>query len=410
MNLLDLVKSQLTDDVLGKLAGTLGESATGTQKAVLNGALPAVLAGLVNRYGGEAGAGQLLDLLRSGGHDGSMLNNLNGALAGGAQTDSLLNLGKGLLGSLLGSRADAVTDLLASFSGVRRASASSMLGLAVPIVLGVLGKQVQSGALGASGIAGALAAVKDVLAGAAAPGLASAMGLSDFSSTGAAGSGERKGAIWPWLLVPAVALALFFGLRGCQQNAARSAETAPPAERTPAAAIAAEPARVTAAVPVVADPATVAPAVTAPSPPALAEVTAGMSPDSVAYELAQFLADPNLTTPHSFVLRNLNFDSGTARISASSQATTGDVAKVLVAYSTAKVALQGYTDDRGNAGTNRKLSQARADAVRDALISLGVAPERLGAAGFGAENPLQSNATPLGRANNRRTELLVTAK
>jgi hypothetical protein len=236
MDLFDLIGTQLSDDVIGRLATSLGESPQATRQATSAGAIPAILGSLVQRYSGDAGASQLLNLLRSGGHDGSILNNLGGALGGGAQTDALLNVGKGLLGSLLGDRSDAVTDLLASTSGLRRSSAGSLLGLAVPLVLGVLGKQVQSRGIGAAGIATALAALPDALGKVAAPGLATAMGLSGFAAPPPPGEG-RKAAIWPWLLVPAVALTLFFGLQRCQQTAA-----APPARPAdPGAAAASAP-------------------------------------------------------------------------------------------------------------------------------------------------------------------------
>jgi hypothetical protein len=232
MDLIDLIGTQLSDDVIGRLAASLGESPQATRQATSAGAVPAILGSLVQRYSGDAGSSQLLDLLRSGGHDGSILNNLGGALGGGAQTDALLNVGKGLLGSLLGDRSDAVTDLLASTSGLRRGSAGSLLGLAVPLVLGVLGKQVQSRGIGAAGIATALAALPDALGKVAAPGLATAMGLVGFAPPTPGGS--RKAAIWPWLLVPAVALTLFFGLQRCQQTAA--APPARPADAGTAAA------------------------------------------------------------------------------------------------------------------------------------------------------------------------------
>ncbi len=241
MDLFDLVKTQLDDAALGQLASLLGESVQGTQQAVMTGAVPAVLGGLAQRYSGEAGAASLLDLLRSGGHDGSMLGNLAGAIGGGAQTDALLNTGKGLLGALLAGRSDAVTDFLAAGSGLRRGSAGSLLGLVVPLVLNVIGRQVQTKGLNAAGIASAIAALPGILGKVAAPGLSAAMGLADFSAIGTTAEAARKSPIWPWLLVPAVALSLFFSLRSCQQTAVRAvpaatgAAAAAPAVPTPAA-------------------------------------------------------------------------------------------------------------------------------------------------------------------------------
>lgn len=223
MNLLDLVQAQLTDARLARLASIVDESATGVRKAVAGAVLPAILVGLSRQYAGEAGAGRLLELMRAGGHDGSLLTNLDGALAGGAHTEALLNLGKGQIGAILGDRVDALSELMAADTGIRRNSAGTLLGLALPIVLGVLGKQLQAGG-GAARLAELLAGTRAAVAALAAPGLPAALGVADLGAPPAATDrgATRRGAVWPWLIVPAVTLAMFFSLRSCQQNSMRS--------------------------------------------------------------------------------------------------------------------------------------------------------------------------------------------
>jgi len=71
------------------------------------------------------------------------------------------------------------------------------------------------------------------------------------------------------------------------------------------------------------------------------------------------------------------------------------------------VSIEGFTDSRGADDMNLKLSQDRANAVRDYLASQGVKAEKLRAIGRGEANPVASNDTPEGRANNRRVELVV---
>jgi outer membrane protein OmpA-like peptidoglycan-associated protein len=73
-----------------------------------------------------------------------------------------------------------------------------------------------------------------------------------------------------------------------------------------------------------------------------------------------------------------------------------------------EIHIEGYTDSNGDAAMNQALSQARADAVRDALIARGLTAERLVAQGFGAQKPIATNDTPAGRAANRRIELRAT--
>ena len=235
MNLLELVQAQLSEERLDRLASIVSESGTATRKAVGAAALPAVLAGLSGEFAGEAGAARLLELMRAGGHDGSLLANLDGALSGGAHTEALLNLGKGQLGAILGDRIDALTDLMAADTGIRRGSAGALLGLLVPIVLAVLGRQLHQ-AGGASRLAALLAGARPAIALLAASGLPAALGIADLAApVPAADAPAPRGAIWSWLIVPACALAMFFALRSCQQNSMREA-TVSPTPATPAAA------------------------------------------------------------------------------------------------------------------------------------------------------------------------------
>ena len=69
-------------------------------------------------------------------------------------------------------------------------------------------------------------------------------------------------------------------------------------------------------------------------------------------------------------------------------------------------AYEGHTDAVGSAGKNRPLSQARADSVKAYLVKNGVAEARLKTLGLGSDKPVASNETPIGRAQNRRVELV----
>ena len=72
--------------------------------------------------------------------------------------------------------------------------------------------------------------------------------------------------------------------------------------------------------------------------------------------------------------------------------------------------VQGHTDNTGSAVYNQRLSQGRAQAVVDALVRLGVAPDRLVAKGYGAEKPLVPNTTDGNRARNRRVQVMIQQK
>ena len=71
------------------------------------------------------------------------------------------------------------------------------------------------------------------------------------------------------------------------------------------------------------------------------------------------------------------------------------------------IVVEGYTDSVGSDATNQKLSKDRAESVRAYLVSKGVPSEKITSVGKGEANPVASNDTPEGRANNRRVEIVV---
>lgn len=102
-------------------------------------------------------------------------------------------------------------------------------------------------------------------------------------------------------------------------------------------------------------------------------------------------------------LRDVNFDVGKAVIK--NPAVLDEVVEILKMNPAMTGEVRGYTDNTGSLELNRKLSDARAKAVRDYLVKQGIAPERIRAMGFGAAHPVAGNDTPEGRAQNRRVEL-----
>lgn len=84
------------------------------------------------------------------------------------------------------------------------------------------------------------------------------------------------------------------------------------------------------------------------------------------------------------------------------------VSGILLAYSDLKVQVEGYTDSIGSDEYNQKLSEERADAVRDYLIAQDVKPNDVSAEGYGKSHPIADNSTAAGRAENRRVQLVVS--
>lgn len=102
----------------------------------------------------------------------------------------------------------------------------------------------------------------------------------------------------------------------------------------------------------------------------------------------------------------LLFASGSATLRAGADEVMGKVAEILKAKAKSQVLIEGHTDNVGSIALNQKLSEDRASAVRQALISRGIDGRRMAAKGYGFTEPLESNATPEGRQANRRAEVV----
>ena len=106
------------------------------------------------------------------------------------------------------------------------------------------------------------------------------------------------------------------------------------------------------------------------------------------------------------VVLHINFDTDKATLKPEGKDAVDEIFKVLLADKSLNVAINGYTDDTGNALHNQKLSEDRAQTVMNALVDAGIEASRLVAQGFGAENPIADNSTENGKAQNRRVELI----
>jgi outer membrane protein OmpA-like peptidoglycan-associated protein len=111
--------------------------------------------------------------------------------------------------------------------------------------------------------------------------------------------------------------------------------------------------------------------------------------------------------PKSFILDNVYFDTGKSTLKSSSFKALTDLVEVLKLKSNMFIEIQGHTDNVGSEESNLKLSQDRADAVKNYLVNKGISNDRITSIGYGQSMPIDYNSSEEGKAKNRRTSLKV---
>jgi len=107
-----------------------------------------------------------------------------------------------------------------------------------------------------------------------------------------------------------------------------------------------------------------------------------------------------------FITYGITFDVGKSTIKPESMGEINRIATLMKENPALKFSVEGHTDSTGSAASNQTLSEARSQAVVDKLVGLGIARDRLKAAGKGQTSPIADNGTDEGRAKNRRVEFV----
>jgi outer membrane protein OmpA-like peptidoglycan-associated protein len=105
-----------------------------------------------------------------------------------------------------------------------------------------------------------------------------------------------------------------------------------------------------------------------------------------------------------FKLEGVEFDTGKATLRQSSYPRLNHVVEYMTHKKSSRIEISGHTDNVGKPAANKRLSQARAEACKNYIVSQGIDASRIEAVGFGEERPVASNSTPEGRQRNRRIE------
>ena len=412
-DLLGQITNQFSGDSLNQIASVVGETPARTQ-TTLSSLIPAILGTLASKASSTEGANNVIDLIRR--NNLTSVNVEDVARPGGAT--NLANTGRSLVDSLFGGKINSISDLIASHVGVNRASVTSLAGLALPAILGLVGRRLGSN-LNASSLSNLLGSPNKYLQDAPA-GLASALGLSGVGTaarrladdaergvkTAPAYATEKSGSVWRWLL-PLLLVAGLIGLAAYlfsnRQQPSTEVTSQPPARTEAPAPVA---------------PAPVVPASSTTDLGAFIDtklpngVSLHIPSNGVETKLLAFIGDSTKAVDKTtwFSFDRLEFETDSAKLKASSQEQLANFASILKAYPQVNLKIGGYTDNTGNAAHNLKLSQDRAASTLNELVSLGVAKSRLAAEGYGQQFPVADNATPEGRQRNRRIDVRVTQK
>ncbi|NJK82635.1 MAG: DUF937 domain-containing protein [Saprospiraceae bacterium] len=162
LNLLDLVKGQLNDSVIQGLSRAVGINLPDTNSALAT-IIPSLLGGLVNKGANETGANALINLIKSGNHDGSILDNFSNLLGDMGSMDQLRNVGGGILSALFGNKQNTILDLITANTSIGKNASSNLMSLLAPMVMGLIGKQIKIGNLDVKGLMNMLSSQKPML-------------------------------------------------------------------------------------------------------------------------------------------------------------------------------------------------------------------------------------------------------
>lgn len=392
MNIIGLIKDKLTDSVIEKVSNFLGEHPENISLA-LDKAVPTVLGGIIQNTTTEESAGKVMDVLKDGGHTGEILDDLPNLLGNFDKTQLLITIGTNIFNHFLGNKSNGIVETISALSNIRKTSASSLIGLATPLVLGALGKVIAREGLGVSGLMKLLNEQRDAVLAALPPVLINKLVTKEEPinkkaakeqarekkkekekdanpNPNASGGGP---AVWiPWVLLALVLIAILFYVFKYKKQQDLQSQSLPLADTT-AMAIP----DTSAFNPVQKDTLTIATPVekveTKPADTKVAEKKA---------ELPRIESKPASTTDNAsgsgesisnalnnstswIGLPNLNFRKGSAEISGKGD--INDLVRFLKNNSKAKITIAGGSQSGG--GT---LGEDRAYALREALLEKGV--------------------------------------
>jgi OmpA-OmpF porin, OOP family len=389
----------LPSPAVQSVASSLGTS----ERSLLEGvqsSIAAVVSGLSQRSGDRGFVGQVIQSASA-----TPENVVSSAMSSGALTNPaspFVASGTSFVSNIFGNKLGPLVESIGAKTGLRTAAASAVVALGGETVLSYLGTRVRDGSINANNLPAFLARESDSLKGMLPPAFAST-GTHKIDVNPVVAQSVQpvaRRSVWPWLLPLLALLALLLWWAFARRPAPAPVAVAPPPAPAPVA---------------------VPQQIMSTSGVNLGSLVDYTLPDGnvihlpergVEQRLLAFIKDPAQTpTPTTwFDFDRLLFDTDSATLQPQSMEQLNNVAAIMKAYPNVHMTIGGYTDNTGDAAHNLKLSQDRADSVVAQLTSMGIAPDRLTARGYGDQHPVGDNSTPDGRAMNRRISMRVDQK
>ncbi|MCW8126738.1 OmpA family protein [Microbulbifer halophilus] len=390
-DLLDMAVRQLGSSGIGALGSALGLP-EGKGESAVNTGLSTVLAGMLHKGNSKTGMASLFNMVT--GSSGLDFSNIADVFEDQEQMSSLQKSGGNMLETIFGDKSGDVGSTLSGSLGLSGGTGGSLLKVAAPVVMSLLGKLVKSKGLDISGLGSLLLGQKSHIKGHLPDGLLKQLGVSDFGKLGEGlethGHEEpqearpeavqhkrekKRGSFGKWFWPLLIALAALYALNMC----AKKDEV----EDQPGQVILEE------------------------------ETTMTETPDGTMGDTADFSTsfreyidsasrDPNREFPLT-----IEFDKGSAEVTGASTPDVEALATILQENEGLTVAVEGHTSGEGDEARNQQLSQERANVVRQMLVNKGIDGSRITATGMGSAKQVADDSTEEGREKNRRISVRV---
>jgi outer membrane protein OmpA-like peptidoglycan-associated protein/uncharacterized membrane protein YeaQ/YmgE (transglycosylase-associated protein family) len=437
--LTETAKGAFTENVLQKLSGTLGESAGATRKS-LEAMIPTILAAMSNQASTTSGASRLFDLAKNAAHGGTdPIEQLERNVTADS-LDTLAHKGGGVLSALFGDKLNGLISWLTRFAGIKEHSATSLMGVATNLVLGMLGKNIMQKGLTAATFGHMLTSLGGPLSRLLPSGIGDVPGMRALADQGdraatttraAIETGQRVGtsargayretagavrqqgapvlgAILPLILLAIPLLAFTYLMTGAASKLINQAENlqvnvpqikvpdvkAPAAQRTEIPA-----------------PVTAPPLVETTYVEQLREVKL---PDgkilklpaaSFLNEVYDYLTDATASQGRTFTFDGLAFDAATLKVRPETTTAVAQLTTLLGAFPNVTLRIDAHTDRSADPAADKRLSLERAETLKSLLVKAGVPSDRIKTSSFGSEKPVVSTDTTDQKAKNDRIEL-----